>query len=174
MRRILGLLCAVALLWSSAAVAAGGRPQGAPSTVKVGQSAPDFTLKDLQGNQVSLSSLRGKVVFLNFWATWCPPCREEMPAMERLHAAMGGKDFMVVAVNVEDNLSVVRNYLEKNPHAFTILLDPQAQAQQLFNVYRFPETYLIDKQGKIVEHYIGARDWSSVQFLKYVSSLVNE
>lgn len=171
--RILTLACLLVLLSTSAPLAGSERPETPPAQTAVGQMAPDFTLPNTQGQSVRLADLQGKVVFLNFWATWCPPCRAEMPAMERLHEAFGGKNLAVVAVNVED-LSAVTSYLEKNRHAFTVLLDPEGEVQNLYGVFRLPETFLIDKQGRIVQHYLGARDWSSVEFLRYVSSLINE
>jgi peroxiredoxin len=153
--------------------AAASRPGGSPAPA-VGKAAPDFTLKDLQGNSVTLSALRGKVVFLNFWATWCPPCREEMPAMQRLQEVFGKKNFTILAVNVEDDMAAVKKFLSQRPLAFPVLLDPDAEAQDLYKVYRFPETFLIDRQGNVVQHYLGARDWSSVEFLKYVTSLLGD
>jgi thiol-disulfide isomerase/thioredoxin len=142
--------------------------------VQAGQTAPDFTLKDLNGHPVTLSQFKGKVVVLNFWATWCPPCRAEMPSMERLNEVYGSKDFVILAVNVEeDGKETVKAFLEKNPHNFTILLDSELKAQDLYGVYQFPETFIINKKGQVVERVIGAVDWSSVEVLKYFSTLLN-
>lgn len=155
------------------------RPQKGPASsgsgAEVGSKAPDFTLSDLNGQSVSLSDYRGKVVFLNFWATWCPPCREEMPAMERLHESMGDKDFAILAVNVEKgNRQAVENFINSGPYSFKVLLDPKSKAQSAYRVYRFPETFLIDKNGKILEHFLGARDWSSTEFLKYLNDVLGK
>lgn len=174
MRRTALLTLTLLLLSVSTAPAGSSRPKVQPQGVTVGSQAPNFTLKDLQGKSLSLSDLRGKVVFLNFWASWCPPCRAEMPSMERLHEVMGGKGLAIVAINVENDPKAVRDFLQKNRHSFTVLLDGEAKAQNLYGVYRFPETFLIGKDGKVVQHYIGARDWSSVEFLKYVSSLTQK
>jgi peroxiredoxin len=146
----------------------------AASAAGGGELAPDFTLKNLQGETVRLADFRGKVVFLNFWATWCPPCRAEMPSMERLHEAMAKRNFVILAVNIENDLNPVKEFLIQNPHSFPILSDAEAKVQNLYKVFRFPETFLIDKEGRILEHYIGARNWSSVEFLKYVNSLTSE
>lgn len=145
-----------------------------PTAVAARESAPDFTAADLHGKSVRLSDYRGKVVFLNFWATWCPPCRAEMPSMERLHGVMDDKNFAILAVNIENDSSSVKDFLTQNPHSFKVLSDADAKVQNLYKVFRFPETFLIDKQGKIIQHYVGARDWSSVEFLKYVSALTSE
>jgi peroxiredoxin len=142
--------------------------------VRVGTNAPDFTLSDMNGDPVTLSSLRGKVVLVNFWATWCPPCRAEKPTMERLHHAFSGQDFVILAVNTENDVAAVRDYLSKNPLSFPVLLDNEARVQSLYGVFRFPETFLIGKDGTVLERYIGARDWSSVEFLRYVSTLLKE
>lgn len=149
------------------------RPQVPPAEgVEAGALAPDFSLKTLDGRTVTLSQFRGKVVFLNFWASWCPPCRAEMPSMERLNEVFAGKDFVMLAVNVEQDRGAVQAFLDDHPHAFSVLLDPQAKAQNLYQVYRFPETFLIDRQGRIVERYLGARDWSAVGFLREIDGLL--
>jgi peroxiredoxin len=151
------------------------RQQGPPADLlQAGSMAPDFTLKDVKGNSVTLSQYRGKVVFLNFWATWCPPCLAEMPAMERLNEVYGSRDFVMLAVNAEEDVEAVKAFLKEHPHSFPVLLDLEAEAQSLYGVYRFPETFLIDKSGKIVERYLGARDWSSVDFIKKINILMKE
>ncbi|WP_213194809.1 TlpA disulfide reductase family protein [Desulfuromonas sp. AOP6] len=143
--------------------------------VVVGSVAPDFTLKNLDGESVSLSQFRGKVVFLNFWASWCPPCREEMPSMERLNEVFGSSDFVMLAVNVEDDgQRSVPEWLKKNPYTFPILLDPQGQEKMRYGVTAIPETFLINKKGVVVDRFLGAYDWSSVYTLKEIFSLINE
>jgi peroxiredoxin len=173
MRRVCFLLLLLTVVAAAPALAKAERPQAPPATA-VGAAAPDFTLDDLQGNPVTLSGLRGKVVVLNFWASWCPPCRVEMPSMERLNEVFGSRDFALLAVNVEQDAAAVRAFLKENPHSFAVLLDPQGKAQQLYGVYRFPETFLIDKSGRVVEHYLGARDYSAVDFLKKIDALLKE
>jgi thiol-disulfide isomerase/thioredoxin len=170
----LPVLAVLLLLTATPVLAKSERPQSLPQGIVAGAQAPNFTLKDLQGNPVTLSKLRGKVVFLNFWATWCPPCRAELPSMERLNEVYGSRDFVMLAVNVEEDAGPVREFLAKNRHSFRVLLDPGADAQADYGVYRFPETFLIDKKGKVVERYVGARDWSAVDFLKKVDALTKE
>lgn len=143
--------------------------------VVVGSIAPDFTLKNLKGEPVSLAQFRGKVVFLNFWASWCPPCREEMPSMERLNEVFGSSDFVMLAVNVEDDgPRSVPGWLKENPYTFPILFDPQGQEKMRYGVTAIPETFLIDKKGVVVDRFLGAYDWSSVYTLKEILSLINE
>jgi len=148
---------------------------GDGAAVRVGNMAPDFTLSDLSGKTVTLSQLRGKVVFLNFWATWCPPCRTEMPSMEMLNEVFSSSDFVMLAVNVErEGDKTVPSFLERNPHSFSILLDLDEKVQRSYGVFRFPETFLIDSEGRVARHFIGAYDWSEVQILKQVKELMDK
>lgn len=172
---VIPLILLIFTAWSAPAFALSDRPQEAPAgSLEPGRAAPEFTLKTLEGESVSLSQLRGKVVFLNFWASWCPPCRAEMPSMNRLNEVFADREFVMLAVNVEQDRGVVEAFLAKLPHDFTVLLDLKGEAQNLYQVFRFPETFLIDKEGRIVERFIGARDWSAVEFLKRIDQLVKE
>jgi peroxiredoxin len=144
------------------------------STVAVvaGDPAPDFQLEDTNGNKVTLSALRGKVVMVNFWATWCPPCKEEMPSMARLNKLMADEDFVMLAINAENNgPAVVPDFLKKNPHDFTVLYDDQGTVQQKYGVYKFPESFIIGKDGTVVQKIIGVIDWSSPKTVAYFKSL---
>jgi len=171
--RTAGMLILSILLPGPWAWGLGQRPPTEPTqVVTVGKPAPDFRLSDPGGREISLSQFRGKVVFLNFWASWCPPCRAEMPSMERLNEVYGSKNFAMVAVNTENDPGAVRRFLEKNPHSFTVLLDVDGRVHQTYRVFKFPETFLLDREGRIVEHYIGARDWSAVEFLKKIGDMV--
>ena len=137
-----------------------------------GSPAPDFQLEDNNGNLVSLSALRGKVVMVNFWATWCPPCRAEMPSMEKLHQAMAGEDFVMLAINVEENgRFALAQYLKNSPHTFPILYDEKGVVQKLYGVYKFPESFVITKQGIIDDKVIGAIDWAHPDTVAYFKGL---
>ena len=128
----------------------------------------------MQGKQVTLSQFRGKVVILNFWATWCPPCREEMPSMERLYKHFEEKGLVMLAVNVEQNgFQAVSSFLNQTPYQFPILLDTNAEVQNLYQVFRFPESFLIDRNGNVVDKIIGGRDWMSGSIVKKVNFLLN-
>lgn len=166
------LLLGAALYWG---FGAGQRPSVAPSDdFRDAQIAPDFTLKNLGGEPVSLSQYRGKVVLLNFWASWCPPCKAEMPSMERLQEVFGDKDFIILAVNVEaDGPELVPAFLEKNPYTFPVLYDNKGVVQQLYSVFKFPESFIIGKDGKIVQKVVGSIDWASPGALDFFNSLMN-
>ena len=141
----------------------------------VGSTAPDFQLVDTKGEVRSLSSERGKVVLVNFWATWCPPCKAEMPSMEELYRNYGSGKFEILAINVDDaGPAVVSGFLQENPHTFPILFDSEFQARTLYGVSRFPETFIVDKNGIITNRIVGAIDWTSPQMLSYLNSLLKD
>lgn len=140
----------------------------------IGQAAPELVLRDLDGQLQTLSQFKGQVVLLNFWATWCPPCREEMPSMEALQRQFGEQGLVVLAVNVEENgAEVVSAFLEKNTYSFRIVLDPDSEAQNAYRVFRFPESFIIDRNGVIVDKVIGARDWMNGASYKLIDFLLN-
>jgi len=130
--------------------------------VPAGDKAADFKLEQLNGTTLSLDQLKGKVVFLNIWATWCGPCREEMPSMETLYDELkANKDFVMLAVSQDTKgRSVVAPYIAQYGYNFTILLDPQNKVGESYDVSGVPETFIIDRKGQIVAHHMGAFDWS--------------
>jgi thiol-disulfide isomerase/thioredoxin len=139
----------------------------------VGQTAPEFTLRDLAGKPVSLADFRGKVVIVNFWATWCPPCRAEMPSMELLHRELGDEGLVLLAINIEKNgRQTVPGYLATSPHSFPILIDDQEEVQKRYGVYKFPESFVIRKDGVIDDKVIGAIDWAHPQSIAYFRDLL--
>ena len=139
----------------------------------IGSAAPDFQLVDTEGEVRSLSAERGKVVLVNFWATWCPPCKAEMPSMEELYLNHGSGNFEILAINVDDNgPDVMPGFLKENPHTFPILFDSEFQARTLYGVSMFPESFIVDKNGIITRKLIGAIDWTSPQMLSYLNSLM--
>ena len=119
--------------------------------------APNVIGTDPDGNTIRLQDFRGKVVFLNFWATWCIPCRLEMPAMERLYQAFKGQGFVVLAVNVQEGTGPVRAFVRELKLTFPVVLDPKGTAAMAYAVRGLPATYLIDRSQIIVGRAIGAR-----------------
>jgi peroxiredoxin len=131
----------------------------APSPEK--RAAPDFVLPDMNGQVVRLSQLKGKVVMLNVWATWCPPCRKEMPTLETLYRKMQTVDFMMLAVSQDvDGKTTVVPYLKESGLTFPVLLDVNGEVGRKYGVTGYPETFIIDRGGAIVHHHIGYNDWS--------------
>ena len=145
--------------------------------VPAGDVASDFKLEDaFTGQTVSLSSLKGKVVFLNVWATWCGPCREEMPSMETLYDELkSNKDFVMLAVSQDTKgKSAVVPYVEKNGYHFEILLDPENKVGDSYSVSGVPETFIIDRRGRIVAHHMGAFDWSRPDVKEALRQLLSD
>ena len=168
--RVLYMVAAVVVVTGLTLVALSGH-RGARIAVNSGQSeapvaagsqAANFNLETLDGTTVSLESLRGKVVFLNVWATWCEPCREEMPSMQTLYNDFkSNKDFVMLAVSQDTKgRAAVAPYVAKNGYHFTVLLDPENKLMDTYTVSRVPETFIIDRKGQIVAHHMGAFDWS--------------
>ncbi len=124
------------------------------------QTAPEFILPDIQGQAVRLSQLKGKVVMLNIWTTWCPPCRKEMPTMETLHRRLQNSDFVMLAASQDvDGESTVLPYLQEGGFTFPVVLDVNGEVGKKYGVTGYPETFIIDRQGKVVHHHIGYNDW---------------
>ena len=138
-----------------------GGPISPLNTDKVINSkAPDFTLKDLAGKNVSLSSFRGKVVLLNFWATWCPPCRDEMPSFNKLYHELNKRGLEIIAVSTDGSVSGVKSFVEKIKVDFPVLSDADRTISKQYRVFSMPTTFLIDKTGKIVDKFYGEYDWT--------------
>jgi len=138
--------------------------------------APDFTLEDMDAKKFSLKDYRGKVILLNFWATWCPPCRREIPSMERLNQNFKGKDFVVFAVNQMEDIDQVFTYtggLEVYP-TFTFLFDRDSNVSRAYGVQGLPTTYLIDKKGNIRFRAIGGREFDHPEVEKQILQLMQE
>ena len=137
-----------------------------------GGATPALALTDLEGKPQRLEAYRGKVVLINFWATWCEPCREEMPSIGRLKASLAGRPFEVLAVNLAEPESRIRTFMEKVPMGFPVLLDRDMAASKAWNARILPSTYLIGPDGRIRYHYRGELDWSKESVRKLVTDLL--
>lgn len=137
-----------------------------------GDRAPEFSLKKLDSGSVSLSDLRGRVVMVHFWATWCPPCVEELPTLVRLHQMDIGRDFEMLAVSVDEGgAAEVASFLRENGLNIPVLLDPGQDIARLYGTYKFPETYIVDREGVVRYKAIGPRNWtdpSNIQVLRNI------
>ncbi len=134
--------------------------------------APNFTLKDINGEEVKLEDYRGKIVFLNFWATWCPPCRDEMPSMEKLYTKFKDKNFIMLAVDYEESSRVVKEFSEKLSLTYPILLDSDGTVGSKYGAFAIPVTYLIDQQGYLIGKAVGPRDWASNESFELFNHLL--
>lgn len=136
--------------------------------------APNFKLPDINGQKVRLKDYRGKVVFLNFWATWCLTCEEEMPSMEKLYQRFKGKSFEMLTVSIDkDGNQVVAPYMKKFGLTFPSLLDPKSKVAQLYRTTGVPETFIINKEGFIVHKAIGPRSWDTEESFRAMNNLIN-
>lgn len=169
-RIVAGVLAALMLVAAGWLLAEAPR---LPPPIATGRPAPDFSLASLDdGAPVTLSSLAGRVVLLNFWATWCKPCEEEMPAMERLYKSLQGEPFELLAVSVDDEAATVQAFQERLGLSFPILLDPEKHASEEYQSFRFPESYLIDREGILVARYIGPREWDAPEYRERIRRLL--
>ncbi len=145
------------------------------SSPTTGHIAPDFTLPDIKGINVTLSELRGKVVLLNFWATWCVTCSEEMPAMEKLYQRFKNDNFEMLTVNIDKlGRSAVEPYMKKLELTFPVLLDPEGKISRMYQLTGVPETFIIGKDGVIVYKAIGPKEWSKEVWFNAFSTLINK
>jgi peroxiredoxin len=136
--------------------------------------APDFVLKDVDGKTVRLHDLKGKVILLNLWATWCPSCRFEMPSMESLHKDYSERGLVVLAVAFQENADAVRSFYQEHELSFPGLLDPTATVFELYQTWSLPTTFVINKRGYIVAKAIGYRDWHSESSKSLFTRLLDE
>ena len=181
MSHFFGRIALVAALFTSAALAAPDREsqQRALANTYLGQIAPDFKLKDLQGNQVQLSALKGKIVLLDFWATWCGPCRMEIPMLQNLSKKLADKDLVVIGINALEPEETVRHFVAKNKLTYPVVLtEPDPTVLQVYNVHAYPTAILIDRDGVIASYRMGVRpgtegdlhgDFKHVASAKYVA-----
>ncbi|MFQ5849324.1 MAG: TlpA disulfide reductase family protein [Candidatus Binatia bacterium] len=136
--------------------------------------APDFVASTPEGETIGIDDLKGKLVLLNFWATWCPPCRLEMPSMEKLHQEFKGQGLEIVAVNFMEGLKPIGSFVKENGLSFTVLLDRTGEIAQSYRVRALPMTFLIGRKGNLLAKSIGYKNWHNTETREFVSSLLND
>lgn len=134
----------------------------------------EVRLQDVSGADVNISDFRGKIVFLNFWATWCPTCVVEMPSMEKLHRKLKDKDFALVTISIRDSAADVKRFFRQNQLTFTALLDSTGKTVPGFGIRAIPTTLILDKTGRIVGRAMGAREWESRESMALFEQLIDE
>jgi len=140
-----------------------------------GLEAPDFTFPDLNGKEVSLADYRGRVVLINIWATWCPPCRQEMPSMQRLYEKFKGENFEILAVSIDsEGREAVAPFMRKMNLTFPALLDPGETIRPLYGITGIPESFIIDKKGIVVEKIIGPTNWATPEVFLFFKDLIQK
>ncbi len=143
--------------------------------IQPGLEMPNFTFPDINGKEVSLSDHRGKVVLVNVWATWCPPCRQEMPSMQSLYEKFKGENFEILAVSIDsEGREAVAPFMRKMNLTFPALLDPGETIRSLYGITGVPESFIIDKQGILVEKIIGPINWATPEVFFFFKDLIQK
>lgn len=163
--KLLILVCCLAIFFAGC---------GESQVVAVGKPAPNLDTVDMKGDVWSLSKQKGKVVFVNFWATWCAPCREEMPSMQRLYAKLPKDKFKMVALYNRDKPELVKNFITKLGITIPILDDQQNILGERYGLTGLPETFIVDKKGVIREKFIGPKEWDSPEIIDLLTKYINE
>ena len=136
-------------------------------------TAPDFTFPGLDGKMVSLSDYKGKVVLVNIWATWCPPCVEEMPSMEKLYQKFKGENFEILAVSIDETgLKAVAPFMKKSGLTFPALIDSEGTIKTVYGITAIPESFIIDKQGFLIKKIVGPVNWASSPIYRFFNDLM--
>ena len=140
--------------------------------VNEGDRAPGFELTDDSGSGASLDDYRGKYLLLNFWATWCPPCVEELPSLNTLHRELEPKGLIVLGISVDENKQAYEQFLDRFGVAFPTVRDPEMAVASRYGTSIYPESYLIDRDGRVVRKYVGPKNWMSPEIANYLRSLL--
>jgi peroxiredoxin len=138
----------------------------------IGNSAPDFSLEDLNGKSVSLTSFRGKPVLLNFWATWCPYCRKERPHLDNLYKEYSNKNLIIISIAIDRSLEKLKKFMENKSAQYVLLYDGQSRVASAYNVAGLPTSFLIDRNGIIKRKFTGFREWNSVSSKEIIDALI--
>jgi peroxiredoxin len=140
--------------------------------VNVGDTAPSFHVKTENGKTLTRSDFGGKVLVLNFWATWCPPCVEEMPSLKVMAERLAPKGVVVLGVSVDENEGAYRRFLQQNRLTFETARDPESMISVEYGTFKYPETYVIGQDGKVRQKHIGPRDWTDPELMKSIEQLL--
>ncbi len=139
------------------------------------KKVPYCCLEALNGEKVQLADLKDKIIFLNFWASWCGPCKEEMPSIETLYQRYKERDFVFLTISVDyEGPEPVRKFIEKHRYRFPVLLDPKGETLDLFEISKIPATLIIDRKGKMIGRVIGPRNWSSPEVYSLIDQMLND
>jgi cytochrome c biogenesis protein CcmG, thiol:disulfide interchange protein DsbE len=164
MLRFAGAITAVVVLLALSGCYSGSRPS------RIGAAAPDFTVRD-SDRTVTLSQFKGQVVVLNFWATWCPPCVEELPSLMQMQQRMKARGITVLAVSIDADQSAYRQFLKDHNVNLLTVRDPDQKSSGLYGTVKYPETYIVDRKGVVRRKFIGAVDWTEPEVIDFLGKL---
>jgi cytochrome c biogenesis protein CcmG/thiol:disulfide interchange protein DsbE len=142
------------------------------NVVKVGDKAPQFTVKADNGKSVTVRDFGGKLLIVNFWATWCPPCINEVPSLNELQTALGPKGLVVLGISEDEDAQAYTDFLAKFRVSYLTVRDPSKDTKSKYGTIQIPESYLIDRNGRVVEKIVSETNWSSEQMIQHVQSLL--
>lgn len=142
------------------------------TVVNAGDSAPEFAIKADTGKEYSLHNFGGKLLLLNFWASWCGPCVQEIPALNQMAQTLGPKGLVVLGVSVDKDEKAYKDFLNRLPLAYPSGRDPEQVINQRYGTVQFPESYLIDSNGRVLEKFVSVQAWASPQMISHVGSLM--
>ena len=171
MKSVTLVIVILTLVLFSQGALTGGQQKQTLTTLPDRDQAPAFKLMDIEGATHQLSDYRGKVVIVNFWATWCPPCREEMPSMQRAWIALQKEQIAMLAINVGEDEETIFQFTADYPVEFPLLMDLDSKVVQRWPVIGLPTTFVLDTEGRLVYRAIGGRDWDDPELLKPVRAL---
>jgi peroxiredoxin len=140
--------------------------------VEAGDNAPSFSIATESGLKISHKDFGGKLLVLNFWATWCPPCVEEMPSLNQFAQAMAPSGVVVLGVSVDKNERLYREFLQRQQLEFKVARDPEENISSSYGTFKWPETYVINREGKVVQKYIGPRNWTDPEIVNSIRALL--
>ncbi len=170
-----GIILALILLSAALVIIFVPKSRERPQMAVVDFNAPEITINDSTGRTYNISELKGSVVFINFWATWCEPCREEMPSIQKLYNHFKNeKGFRMLTVLFRDDYQKALAYMKENNYEFPVLMDSNGKTATSYGITGVPETYIVNKKGILKEKVIGPADWSSPQAISLVSNLLKE
>jgi cytochrome c biogenesis protein CcmG, thiol:disulfide interchange protein DsbE len=148
-----------------------GHRRDAKGGVQIGETAPDFTIPEIGQGSLALGQYKQQVVVLNFWATWCPPCVEEAPSLEKFATQIQPRGVTVIGVSVDEDQQALRKFISDYHVSYPVARDPQRALAAQYGTFQFPETYIIDRNGRVAEKIIGAIDWQDPRIINFVESL---
>ena len=143
------------------------------SGIEVGQAAPDFSVPSFPGGQATLHDRRGRVLLVNFWATWCPPCVEESPSLQKFAELMRNQGVEVMGISVDQDPVILQKFIDQFHLTFTIGRDPNQELAHRYGTFKYPETYIVDRDGRVAEKIIGAIDWQDPRIIAFVRDLAH-